>query len=72
MMASRFERWMEHHVAGHGVESDLRVTKEGAFVTEQGNEENPGLETESAYWVDDETLKEWNEFLRYCGGFEAW
>jgi hypothetical protein len=29
-MATRFERWMEHHVAGHHVDLDLRMTKDGA------------------------------------------
>ena len=71
-MANRFERWMEHHVSGHSVDSDLRVTKEGAFVTEQESRENPDLETESPYQVDDEHLKQWIEFLRHCGGFEVW
>jgi hypothetical protein len=71
-MANRFERWMEHHVAGHGLDLDLRVTKDGGFVSKQDSEENPGLETESAYRVDDEALKEWIEFLRHCGGFEVW
>jgi hypothetical protein len=74
-MASRFERWMEHHVSGHSVDSDLRVTKERAFVTEQReqrNRENPDLETESPYQVDEEHLKQWIEFLRHCGGFEVW
>lgn len=71
-MATRFERWMEHHVSGHGLDSDLRVTKDGAFVTEQESMENPDLETESPYQVEDEHLKEWIEFLRHCGGFEVW
>ncbi len=71
-MAARFERWMEHHVSGHSVDSDLRMTKEGALVTEQESEENPDLETESVYQVNDEHLKEWIEFLRHCGGFEVW
>jgi hypothetical protein len=71
-MANRFEHWMEHHVSGHGLESDLRVTKDGAFVTKQEAKENPNLETESPYLVDDEHLKQWIEFLRHCGGFEVW
>ena len=71
-MANRFERWMEHHVSGHGVDSDLRVTKDGAFVTEQESRENPDVETESPYQADDEHLKEWIELLRHCGGFEVW
>jgi hypothetical protein len=65
-MATRFERWMEHHVSGHGLDSDLRV------VTEQESMENPDLETESPYQAEDEHLKEWIEFLRHCGGFEVW
>src|SRR5271166_5041023 len=44
-MANRFERWVEHHVSGHSVESDLRITREGALVTEQESNENPDLET---------------------------
>jgi hypothetical protein len=43
---NRFKRWMEHHVSGHGVESDLRVTKNGALVSEQESQENPSLKTE--------------------------
>ena len=31
-MANRFERWLEHHAGGHGLESDLRVTPDGRFV----------------------------------------
>jgi hypothetical protein len=71
-MANRFERWMEHHMSGHSVDSDLRITKEGVLVTAQESKENPGLETESPYQVDDEHLKQWIEFLRHCGGFEVW
>jgi hypothetical protein len=71
-MAKRFEQWMEHHTEGHGLESDQRVTPEGRFVTEQELAENPDMETVSPYSVGDEHLKEWIEFLRYCGGFKVW
>ena len=71
-MAKRFEVWMEHHAQGHTLESDLQVTKEGRFVSEQELAANPDLETESAFEVDDDHLKEWIEFLRNCGGFEVW
>jgi hypothetical protein len=71
-MASRFEQWMEHHTGGHGLESALRVTKEGWFVREEELAENPDLETVSPYQVRDEHLKQWIEFLRYCGGFQVW
>jgi hypothetical protein len=71
-MANRFEAWMEHHTEGHRLESDLRVTREGRFVPESELAENPDLETVSPYRVSDELLKEWIEFLRYCGGFQVW
>ena len=72
-MANRFDLWMEHHASGSTVESeDLRITSEGRFVGEEEMEENPDLETESPYEVDDEHLKLWVEFLRHCGGFEVW
>jgi hypothetical protein len=71
-MANRFERWLEHHAQGYRLESDLRVTPEGRFVSEQELAENPDLETFSPYAVQDEHLKEWSEFLRCCGGFEVW
>jgi hypothetical protein len=71
-MAKRFEQWMEHHTEGHGLESDLRVTPEGRFVTEEEFVANPDLETVSPYSVGDEHLKEWIEFLRHCGGFKVW
>jgi hypothetical protein len=71
-MASRFERWMEEHVEGHGLDSDLQVTQDGRFVTDEDLASNPGLVAESPYEVADEHLKEWIEFLRHCGGFEVW
>jgi hypothetical protein len=71
-MANRFERWMEHHAEGFVLESGIRVTAEGRFVSEQELAQNPSMETESPYEVSDEQLKTWIEFLRYCGGFEVW
>lgn len=71
-MAKRFEQWMEHHAEGHGLESDLQITKDGRFVSAKELAENPDLETVSPYEVSDEHLKEWIDFLRYCGGFEVW
>ena len=71
-MAKRFEVWMEHHAQGHTLETDMQVTKEGHFVTDEELAANPDLETESPYGVSDEHLKEWVEFLRNCGGFEVW
>lgn len=71
-MAKRFENWMEHHVEGHGLESETRVTEDGRFVSQKELEENSDLETESPYNVEDEHIKEWIEFLRHCGGFEVW
>jgi hypothetical protein len=71
-MAQRFERWLEHHTEGHGLESDLRVTKDGRFVRAEELAQNPDLETASPYEVTDEHLKEWVEFLRHCGGFAVW
>jgi hypothetical protein len=71
-MAQRFEQWMEHHAEGHSLESELRVTKEGRFVSAEELAENPDMETMSPYEVSDEHLKEWIEFLRHCGGFQVW
>ncbi len=71
-MAQRFEQWVEHHTEGQGLESDLRVTADGRFVSAQELAEHPDLETASPYQVRDEHLKEWVEFLRHCGGFEVW
>jgi hypothetical protein len=70
-MAARFDRWLEHHAGGHGLESDLRVTRDGRLVTAE-EAADPDLETVSAYEVADDHLKEWVEFLRHCGGFEVW
>ena len=57
---------------GYQVESDLRITLEGRFVSAKELAENPELETTSPYQITDEHLKEWVEFLRHCGGFEVW
>ena len=71
-MAIRFENWMERHIAGHALhDTDLRVTVEGRFVSEEEINLNPDLETQSAYSVEDDHLKEWIEFLRHCGGFKV-
>jgi hypothetical protein len=70
-MARRFEQWMEHHTEGLGLESDLRVTRDGRLVPAGELAENPDLETESRYQVRDDHLKEWVKFLRHCGGFQV-
>ena len=72
VMASRFDRWLERHVEGKQLESDVQTTKEGRFVSKEELEENPDLETETPYQVEDDHLKEWVAFLRHCGGFEVW
>ncbi|MFM9117588.1 MAG: hypothetical protein ACKOU6_15650 [Planctomycetota bacterium] len=71
-MANRFECWLEHHTAGHGIDLGLRVTYDGRFVSDEELSKRPDLETMSPYQVDDEHLKQWVEFLRHCGGFEVW
>jgi hypothetical protein len=71
-MAKRFEQWMEHHTEGHGLESELRITKEGRFVSAEELANNQDMETVSPYEVSDEHLKAWIDFLRHCGGFEVW
>jgi len=68
-MVNRFEHWMERHVDGHRMASDLRVTPDGQFVSSQRLSQQPDLPTVSPYQVDDAALKRWVEFLRYCGGF---
>lgn len=71
-MASRFERWMEHHTSGHELDLGLRVTKDGRFVSEADVAASASLELMTPYRIEDEHLKEWVEFLRDCGGFEVW
>jgi hypothetical protein len=71
-MANRFERWMEHHAEGFVLESGIRVTPEGRFLSEEELAQNPSMETVSPYAVSDEQLKKWISFLRVCGGFEVW
>ena len=70
-MARRFEVWVEQHTDGHKLDLDLRVTKEGRFISEDELAENPEMEIDSPYEVSDDHLKEWIEFLRNCGGFEV-
>ena len=62
-MANRFEQWMEHHTEGLDLQSDLRVTEAGRFVSQAELAENPDLKTVSPYEVGDDRLKEWIEFL---------
>lgn len=71
-MAARFETWMAQHPEGAVLESGIRTTPDGRFVTEQELAENPTMETVSPYAVDTELLKRWVAFLRHCGGFEVW
>ena len=64
---------MEHNVQGRSLDiPGARVTEDGRFVFEEEIAENPDIETHTPYHVEDEHLKEWIEFLRYCGGFEVW
>ena len=71
-LAARFDQWLEHHADGHQLDSELRVTPDGRFVSPEELARQPDLETVSPYRVDDEHLKEWVKFLRHCGGFEVW
>lgn len=71
-MASRFEHWMEHHADGFVLESGIRTTPDGRFLSEEELARDPSMETVSPYEVSDEELKKWIEFLRCCGGFEVW
>lgn len=68
-MAEGFELFLENNPSGWKLESELRVTKEGRFISRQELEKNPDLSTEAAFQVDYEDLKKWTEFLRHCGGF---
>jgi uncharacterized protein (TIGR03067 family) len=70
-IASRFEQWMEHHTEGLALDSDLRVTTEGRFVSDEELIANPDRETVSPYEVSDNVLKKWITFLRHCGGFQV-
>ena len=72
-MANRFELWMKHNVRGSSLDvPEMRVTEDGHLVSEEELAENPDIETHTPYHVKDEHLKEWIEFLRYCGGFQVW
>jgi hypothetical protein len=69
-MAERFDKWLEHNASGSVIETDaIRVEKGTGKFIRPG--EDPAVETESPYSVDDEHLKEWVEFLRHCGGFQV-
>jgi hypothetical protein len=72
VMAARFEAWMAQHPEGSVLESGIRTTPDGRFVTEQELADNPTMETVSPYSVGSEPLKRWVAFLRHCGGFEVW
>src|SRR4051794_28452822 len=39
-MARRFEVWLERHADGHSLDSDVRVTKDGRFVSAEELSEN--------------------------------
>lgn len=70
-MANRFERWLEHHASGHGLQiPGIRVAEDGHLVTPKSPNYSPDLP--SPYQISDDDLKEWVEFLRNCGGFRVW
>lgn len=71
-IADRFEQWLQLHPGECVLESGIRMTKEGRFVTEQELADNASLETVSAYKTEPDQLQCWIEFLRHCGGFEVW
>lgn len=71
-IADRFEQWMAEHPEDCVLDSGIRVTPDGRFVTEQELADNASLETVSAYKAGPEQLRRWIEFLRHCGGFEVW
>jgi hypothetical protein len=71
-IARRFQDWIDSHPEGFVLESGIRTTKEGRFVTEQELADNSSLETVSPYTVDAPHISRWIEFLRHCGGFEVW
>jgi len=50
-MANRFDHWLEHHVDGAAMESEIHVDENNRFV-------DPGPSTKTAYETDDEHLKE--------------
>lgn len=71
-MAERFEQWFEQHPEGFVLESGIRMTPEGRFVTELELTQNPSMETISPYAAGKQPLERWIKFLRNCGGFEVW
>ncbi len=73
VMADRFDQALSIHKDGFAIECDeLRVTEDGRFVGSEALTENPALKTVSPYRVDRESVLEWIQFLRHCGGFEVW
>jgi hypothetical protein len=69
-MANRFGAWMERNVSGHATDLEMRVEKGTGRLLSP--DEVDGRETEPAFAVEDEHLKEWEDFLRHCGGFAVW
>jgi len=71
-IARRLEAWQVQHPEGAGLESGIRMTEEGRFLTEQELADNPTLKTRSPYHAAPRDLQRWIDFLKSCGGFEVW
>ena len=60
------------HADGLELESSCHVVSgTNKFATDK-ERDDPNIDTESAYRVPMDRLKEWIEFVRYSGGFEVW
>ena len=70
-MASRFEEWMEHNTEGHSLDLGCHVLAGTGRFAKQEDLDNPAVKTETAYFIHDEHIKEFVNFLRECGGFSV-
>jgi hypothetical protein len=71
-IARRLEAWQAQHPEGPQLESGIRTTEEGRFLTEQELADNPTLKTRSPYQTAPRDLQRWIAFVKCCGGFEVW
>ena len=70
-MASRFEGWLEHNTEGHSLELGCHVISGTGKFAKREDMDNPEVKTETAYYIGDEHIKEFVNFLRECGGFSV-
>lgn len=72
-IADRLEEWLKEHHDGHSVVlNNLAIDESGRFVNPRDPGDKPVGKLRSPYFVSDDHLKEFVEFLRICQGFEVW